>query len=365
MRYIFILGRNPELSKAEVFSYIKKSGNKIISYKINSNSILIELAKEIDKNCIKHLGGVISIGEVLCDINENQLDAVDVYGGVENNITYAIWNFSDDLNYDKVVLYLKARLRSEKLKASQKNLNGLMKMQDGKDIRIVQGLVDEEYFVFDDLFGKVIQRSNYEDIEERDMKKPSRREALSISPRLAKIMINLSQVNEGETLLDPFCGVGVILQEALIQNIKVIGIDRDSEAIRGANENLKWGKFRKENYFLINWDSRKQRVPRARVIVSEPDLGRVLKKVPMRGEALSTLRYYEDLVIDVINNLQRSVTGKIVLTAPLIRTMKGRVSCNVERIADETGLRVCEGFPIKDFRESQIVGREIVVYDSG
>lgn len=362
-QYIFILGRNPELSIEEVKAYIHRTGNKIIKFERNSHAVLIDLKNNLDVNAINVLGGVIAIGEVVSDVNESKLDKIMIYNGSKNNITYALWNFSNEEIYDWLVLYLKKRFRQEKLKASQKNLNGSLRLQNGDPVRILQGVIDEEYFVFNKFFGKIIQKSNFEEIEERDMNKPSRRSDLAISPRLSKIMINLSEIKEGEVLLDPFCGIGVILQEALLQKLKVIGIDRDSDAIRGAIENLKWGKFSKENYFLVNADSRMEKVRNADVFVSEPDLGEVLRKLPPKEAADKILDGYGRLMTDVLNNFKRQVHGRIVFTAPLIRTMKGRVSCNVERILKSTGLRLVEGFPIEEYRQDQIVGRNIFVLE--
>ena len=67
-------------------------------------------------------------------------------------------------------------------------------------------------------------------VKNRDMNKPVRREALAISPRLSKILINLSEAKPHDKLLDPFCGIGGILAEALIKRINVHGIDKDKMA---------------------------------------------------------------------------------------------------------------------------------------
>src|SRR3989344_290351 len=220
MQYLFILGRNPELSIEEINSYFRKTGNKILSSSQNKNSILIETEKKIEKGTVNLLGGTISIGEVLCQANQESLDKQEIYLGTKNKLNYVIWNFSKDNSYNKVSEYLKKRFKQEQLKATEKNLNGSLELQDGHHIRIVHGLVDEEYFVFNNYFGKIIEKCNYEEIEQRDMSKPVRRNALSISPRLAKMMINISEVKKGEKLLDPFCGIGTFLMEALMQNIR-------------------------------------------------------------------------------------------------------------------------------------------------
>jgi len=47
----------------------------------------------------------------------------------------------------------------------------------------------------------------------------------SMSPKLARCMVNLSRVTEGKLLLDPFCGTGGILIEAGLIGCKVVGSD--------------------------------------------------------------------------------------------------------------------------------------------
>ena len=272
-----------------------------------------------------------------------------------------IWNFSNDNSYNKVSEYLKKRFKIERLKATQKNLTGNLELQDGKYARIASGLIDEEYFVFDNYFGKIIEKCDYKSLESRDMGKPFRREELSISPRLAKIMINLSEVKEREKLLDPFCGIGVILLETLFQKIRVIGIDNDSDAIDKAMKNIEWERYSKEHYELIAGDSRKVVVGNANVIVTEPHLGELLKRILPEKKADTMIKEYENLIIDVLNNLKKFVSGKIVFTAPLIKTRNKRVSCDVEKITAKTRLKLANGFPIQEYRESQIIGREIFV----
>jgi tRNA (guanine10-N2)-dimethyltransferase len=47
----------------------------------------------------------------------------------------------------------------------------------------------------------------------------------SMNPKLARCMVNLSRIKEGELLLDPFCGTGGILIEAGLIGCKVVGSD--------------------------------------------------------------------------------------------------------------------------------------------
>jgi len=391
MKYLFILGRNVELSLAEVFSYFEKEENEILDYEIRNNSILLKVKKPLGK-IIDNFGGVIAIGEVFCegapqaytdksskkistkgDEKEllNLLEKREIYFGEKNKINYCIWNFSEEESMQNISEYLKKRFRSEKLKAVEKTLTGTIQLQSGESVeKLNSKLIDEEFFLFEKeklYFGKISEKCNYEELEKRDMARPVRRESLSISPRLVKIMINLSQVRKSEILLDSFCGVGVVLQEALLQGIRVIGIDNDKKAIDGAKENLKFLNFADEKYKLINWDSSTAKISEVNVLVTEPDFGETLKKIPTKDKAKRMLENYENLMIKVLDNLSNLVLGKIVFTAPFIRIGKKRVGCDIEKILEKTGLKLSEikniKFPIPEFRYNQIVGRQIFVLE--
>ena len=62
--------------------------------------------------------------------------------------------------------------------------------------------------------------------------------------------------------------------------------------------------------------------------------------------------------------MKDKVKGKFVFTSPFIRIGKKRIGCNYNKILKETGLKLSKGFPIPEFRENQIVGREIFILDS-
>ncbi|MFB6294876.1 MAG: TRM11 family methyltransferase [Candidatus Nanohaloarchaea archaeon] len=57
-------------------------------------------------------------------------------------------------------------------------------------------------------------------------------------PRLARALVNLSEVERGGTVLDPFCGTGGILLEAGLIGCDVYGSDIQAEMVEGAAENL-------------------------------------------------------------------------------------------------------------------------------
>jgi tRNA G10 N-methylase Trm11 len=367
MEYFFILGRNPELSISEIENYFATNSNQIITKKKIENNLFVELKNKISENTVNELGGTISIGEVLTKGKKNEIinniEKKEIYFGTKNNIIYCLWNFS---KFDEEIKeYLKKRFRKEKLKASIKKLNDEINYQSGEiSYKPSSKFLDEEYFIFDFLeqiyFGRIIQKCDYKKIEERDMKKPVRREKLAISPRIAKIMLNLSQTKENEILVDPFCGIGVILEEALEKKIKVIGIDKSKDAIAGAEKNLNWFGFSHKNYNLIISDSRKIKISNANSIVTEPELGEVLTKEPSNEKAKEILFRFENLMIDTLNNLKKHVSGNIVFSSPLIKIKNQRIYYDVEKILAKTNLKLVAG-PFDEYRNEQIVGRRIFV----
>ncbi|MDL2271098.1 TIGR01177 family methyltransferase [Methanobrevibacter sp. OttesenSCG-928-I08] len=60
----------------------------------------------------------------------------------------------------------------------------------------------------------------------------------SMSPKLARCMVNLSRINSGDLLLDPFCGTGGILIEAGLIGAKLVGSDVNWKMKNGTAINL-------------------------------------------------------------------------------------------------------------------------------
>lgn len=79
----------------------------------------------------------------------------------------------------------------------------------------------------------------------RDQKRPKRDARVGmLPPKLAQIIVNLAS-NQGSvslmsTLHDPFCGTGVLLQEALLMEYDVYGSDIEPRMIEYSEVNLQW-----------------------------------------------------------------------------------------------------------------------------
>src|SRR3989338_5542659 len=65
--------------------------------------------------------------------------------------------------------------------------------------------------------AKTIVVQDFEDYGRRDYQRPVRDEQQGmIPPKVAQIMLNLSGAGKGDSVLDPFCGIGTIVQEGLL-----------------------------------------------------------------------------------------------------------------------------------------------------
>ena len=67
-----------------------------------------------------------------------------------------------------------------------------------------------------------------------------------LDSKLARCMVNLSQLKEEQTLCDPFCGTGTILLEAESMGIKTIGMDFDPEMCGITKKNLALNNFKSQ-----------------------------------------------------------------------------------------------------------------------
>ncbi|MEA2053611.1 MAG: methyltransferase domain-containing protein [Candidatus Thermoplasmatota archaeon] len=95
---------------------------------------------------------------------------------------------------------------------------------------------------------------------------------ISIHPRIAMALVNLSGIKRGETLLDPFCGTGGILIEAGLIGAKVVGIDIKKNIIEGCRKNLE--HYGIESYTLYNADATEIAINNVDAIVSDLPYGR-------------------------------------------------------------------------------------------
>ena len=188
------------------------------------------------------------------------------------------------------------------------------------------------------------------EFQKRDIYKPNQRKIFGMSPRLARIMVNLSSCKHGKVLLDPFCGVGTILQEALLEKAMVVGMDVNSWCVKAASENLEWLV---REYGLEGADFRVLQGDVSRLlekigqetvdcIVCEPDLGPALRQVPTGPYAEKIIQKLEPLYFSFIEQAYRTLKpcGRLVLATPYIKTRSGKaVTMPISEKLDSFGFK--------------------------
>ncbi|MBT6690586.1 hypothetical protein HN903_01690 [archaeon] len=357
MKTFFILGRNPELSRNEILEFLKARNRAHNEILFEENLLVIEF-NEGERLDIQEFGGTMHLGEITFEgtneklkihLNKNEIVPSDKF-------TYATFG-----NQDPQIL--KDKFKKEKKIASIKHGRKLIKFQDGNK----QENPKADFYIFHHSHNDTIylatatQTYDPTEVKNRDMNKPVRREELAISPRLSKILINLSGAKPHDKLLDPFCGIGGILAEALIKKINVHGIDKEREATIGAEQNLKWLTQEyaiQTKYQIENNDSRRAPDLQFNAIATETPLGKLLTKKPSENQARQIITNFEAYMVPILKRLKKvkKPSAKIAITFPVIRNLH----TDAQKIAERSGLRIYIQ-PIQESRSDQFVSRDILV----
>jgi tRNA G10 N-methylase Trm11 len=172
---------------------------------------------------------------------------------------------------------------------------------------------------------------------------------ISMSSRLAKVLLNVSGVHKGETVLDPFCGSGTILLEALLAGVRCIGIDRDPVRIRNATRNVEWlskeQHMTEQLYSLKVGDATKLEAIMAGTtvdaVVSEPIFLPKIEYTPSLDKARKLIRNSSRLYSESLYSIAKIVKkgGLVVLVVPSLRTAAGRDVSVIFENVEEVGLR--------------------------
>jgi tRNA G10 N-methylase Trm11 len=156
-----------------------------------------------------------------------------------------------------------------------------------------------EFLVYEEKDGsfsvaKTMAVQPFEELGARDFGRPGRDDTSGmLPPKLALMLINLTGATTNQTLLDPFCGSGTVITEAMVLGFQtIIGSDISEKAVSDTKKNVAWQRaedvtsaqvkiFQSEAHELAG------KLPTASVdaIATEPYLGKPLRG----GEARSVL----------------------------------------------------------------------------
>ena len=141
-------------------------------------------------------------------------------------------------------------------------------------------------------------------------RRPRKRPAFhpsTMTPKLARSMVNLSGAIEGTIFLDPFCGVGGILLEASLLGCQTVGADALRRMVRGSRRNLK--HFGMSPFGLLRSDARKTPLRNIEAIATDPPY----------GTGASTLKSTTRTILkDFLPEARSSISehGRLVIASP-------------------------------------------------
>ena len=163
----------------------------------------------------------------------------------------------------------------------------------------------------------------------RDQARPKRDARVGmLPPKLAQIMINLAAGDlDSQTenkakirVLDPFCGTGVILQEALLMGYSVLGSDIEPRLVKYSEENIKWLVEKQPNIeggvVLETADATTANWPPFSTLASEVYLGRPLGALPAQAKLNEIVQDVNTIIRKFLKNLEPQLkSGRTICLA--------------------------------------------------
>lgn len=100
---------------------------------------------------------------------------------------------------------------------------------------------------------------------------------ISLHPKYARALINMTGVRRGGTVLDPFCGTGGIVIEAAEMGMKAIASDFDPEMVAGTRENMEFYHLALHDFDVLDIGDIADRFHDVDAIACDPPYGRSTK----------------------------------------------------------------------------------------
>ena len=137
----------------------------------------------------------------------------------------------------------------------------------------------------DFLLGEVLYEVERSAMEARKVSRRPFSMPISLHPKLARALVNLSRVPRGGRILDPFCGTGGIAIEAARLGMQVVASDLQRKMVAGTSSVLGHYGLRAET-FVADIGAAPRRVRRVDGIATDPPYGRAAST---KGEPITSL----------------------------------------------------------------------------
>lgn len=387
--HIALLGRQPALSIAELERVYPR-----VSW-FSADTALVD-TPEMD---VQKLGGTQKAGKVAFEVSVGEwrrvIDAIvshysKKWGSYEGKITLGLSVYGFDVSVrevQKVGLILKSKLKGrgasirlipnqEIALSSATSHHNKLGLSDNKvELLIVKGGKSV-------IVAESTGAQNITALAARDQGRPKRDAFVGmLPPKLAQIMINLAgpipKDPESDLaqprILDPFCGTGVLLQEASLMGYAVYGTDLSEKMIRYSRDNLNWlettYRFTTE-WYLHEGDATETKWQQpVDAVVSESYLGQPFSAPPSSAKLTEVRGNCNHIISGFLRNLSSQLKPgtPVVLAVPAWKDKEGHFSHLplIDKI-NELGFEqvTFETVPTEQllyFRPDQVVARELLV----
>ena len=357
--YLAVLGRQSEISVAEIEAVYGRA--ELVS----PNLAVFKADKTPD---INRLGGTLKIAEKLDKRPLDYLSALPTTG----KITFGLSDYTksaqirtisqEAMKLKKILLRHGRSVRvvpsTEPVLSSATSLhNGL----GGRNPRKC------EFIKYGDDWYKVIGIQEVDAYSKRDQARPARDAKVGmLPPKLAQILINLcGRLELGMTVLDAFCGTGVVLQEALIMGYRAYGTDISERMIEYSEKNLKYFGF--SNYKLEKGDATSFKWTQPiDAVAGEGYLGKPMSQIPTDIELKEQVQICREIMVEFLKNLGRQVKvgTPVVIAMPAWLRPDGKyyrleIIDEIEDMGYNVNNKTREG--LLYHRDGQIVARDIII----
>ena len=213
-------GEQPALARAEALAALKASGKR--SRLLAAESRLLAVETDADPAWLgRRLGLAHYVEELLAwGTLDDALDAARTLDFADRTFRVRVNSLKSCHNKREIEKQVGDRVR------------GRVDLSDPQEeVRLIEG---ERHYLCRRLAA--IDRHAFESrkVAERPFVHP-----ISLHPRFARALVNLSRVPDGGVLLDPFCGTGGVLLEAGLIGARLVGGDVRGDMVEGCRATLR------------------------------------------------------------------------------------------------------------------------------
>ena len=395
----FILGRQPALGFAELESIF----GAISIRKVQPG--IAEVNRSVSPELFQKLGGSMKMARLL-----NVTDSTD-WIKIVNSILKKAGENAQLLPEGKLTIGLSVY----GLRAHVRDINSagialkkaIRQVDPNRSIRIVpnkEPVMSSPQVIHNDLTGpngwelvfikdggKTIialteAEQNIEAYGARDQARPARDAKVGmLPPKLAQILVNIAVADTKNNksadklaaadimVLDPFCGTGVVLQEALLMGYDTVGTDLEPRMIEYSTKNITWLRNswkRATGYIRIEvGDATHHQWPKTIThVAGETYLGRPMIKIPAYQEFDRIVKEVDDLHYKFFKNIAKQIPAgtRLCMAVPAWKTQNGFTHLPVLEKLSNMGYNHVEFVHAAKndliyHRTEQIVARELVI----